>query len=103
MLPVARRARGPDAAAVRFHDPLGDGEAEPGAQAGGLPGLPVGVEDLGQVLGGDAGPGVRHRHHHLPLVVPPRGHGDVPALAGELERVADQVRPAPGSAGACRR
>ena len=71
--PFAGLALRPDAAAVRLDDGLADGEAEPGpASVGGL-GLPEPIEDVGQVLGGDARPGVAHREDDPGRVLGARG------------------------------
>ena len=83
-----------DAAAERGHDPVADGQPEPGTR----PDRPRGeerIEDAGQHLGGHARAGVAHFEHHL--AAPPGPHGDAHfvavrlALRDRLGGVQDQV------------
>src|SRR5688500_13074009 len=74
--PLPHDALDPRAPAVRFDETAGDREAEarsagPGASAG----VPVAIEDVVDILGGDAGAGV--------------GHGELDGLTGPADREID--------------
>src|SRR5437870_11785247 len=84
----------PDPAAVRLHDLLGDGEAQPGTSAvaptGGLHAEEA-LEDPAPHRARDPGAGVLDREARL-VSVPPCGDAHHASRAGEADRVADEVR-----------
>src|SRR5437763_2472190 len=89
--PLSRLALRPDLSAVRLDDALGDRQAEARAEARGALRLPVGVEDVLQILVRDARAGVADDEEHLAVVA--RGAaGDAAARRRELHRVADEIR-----------
>ena len=78
---------------VRPHDPVADGQAEAGAAVrpgAGRIGAVEALEDVGQVLGRDAGAGVRDPQHR-PRRRPGGLDGDPAPGGGELEAVVHQV------------
>ena len=90
---LAQPARDRDAPPHGFDQPLGDRQAEPGAlvlaREGGVGLVELG-EEVGQVLGGHADPGVSHLDPHAVLVQEPGGEAHA-ALVGELDRVGEEV------------
>ena len=78
---------------MQVRDPAGDREPEPGAFDPGL-GRPAAseeaLEDMGQILGRDAGPVVLDRRLPI-LALDPRADGDVTPDCRELDRVRNQV------------
>src|SRR5579859_1144950 len=82
-----RLALDPDASAVRLDDAFGDRQSEPGPEALGAFGLPVGIEDVAEMLLRDAGAGVRDAEQNHRALERLRVHGDHPARRRELERV----------------
>src|SRR5690606_33282866 len=87
---AALLALDPDAAAVRLDDALGDGEAEADAAAARVAGLPEAVEEVRELIGRDAGPGVADLEAHL-VAIAFDVDAHAPAFGRELDGVADEV------------
>ena len=75
---------------MRVDDAFGNGQPEPGAAAIGAAGLPEPIEDPGQMVGRNAGPGVHHRKPNL-VAVASRDHVDAAAGRRELDGVVQQI------------
>jgi excisionase family DNA binding protein len=87
---AAKSALCPDSSTVCLDDALGGGEPQPRAAAVGSPDLVEPLEQVREVLGGNARARIRHpEEHFLPL----RSRADRDAATGrrELERVADEI------------
>src|SRR5438067_4798653 len=84
---LPRLALDADAASMRFHHAMDDGEPEAGAP---LLGGEEGVEYAGEVFGRNPGPGIGHGKDRLPSR-PLQGNRDVPARGGGIRGVAEQV------------
>src|SRR6266404_6118632 len=79
----------PDLPAVRLDDSLRDRQPETGAEALGTLGLPVGIEDVVEVLLRNSGAGVRDSEQYV-IVLRIGAECDHPPVWRELHRVADQ-------------
>jgi hypothetical protein len=79
---------------VRLDDSAGDVEPEAAAATIAFVLLPVAIEDVGQVIGGNAGTAVLDREVDLAGELLGH-HRDRSAARGEFDRVADQVRKHP--------
>src|SRR5438874_6089990 len=74
-------------AAVRADDALRDEEPETGAAA---VGVPVAIEDVGQVLGADAGARIRDLEGHA-VGFDCHDERDAPIFGREFQRVAEEI------------
>src|SRR6266487_2810453 len=90
---LADRALDPDPPAVELDEPLRQGEPEAGPLARAFAGssnLLKLLEDLSEILWGDADAAVADRHLDL-AISSARAHGDRAAIRGELHGVRQQV------------
>src|SRR5258707_8973203 len=85
-----RLALDPDLPAVRLDDTFGDREAEARTESGRSLCLPVGMEDLTEVLARNAGARVGHSEEHLPPIAALGAQRDHAPGGRELHPVAYQ-------------
>src|SRR6266581_9190812 len=84
---MARMALDAELTAVGAQDALRDEETETRAAT---VGVPVAIEDVGQVLGADAGTGIRDFERNA-VVCGFDDEGDAPNFGREFQRVAEEV------------
>ena len=76
---------------MRFDDSSGDVEPQPRPGLARWPGLPIALEHMRKVIGGDAGARVDDRNQQL-ITARRRTEGNGAAVGRKLDRVAEEVR-----------